>query len=87
MTEEAQLQKRSAEQASKLAALGEMASGIAHEINNPLSVILTYSNMMSELDTEGQLAESPELLREATEKIDDSVKTNHSYHRWPQNLL
>ncbi len=35
-------------QSEKLASLGRMASGIAHEINNPLTGILTYSSMLLE---------------------------------------
>jgi histidine kinase len=31
-------------QASKMATLGEMATGVAHELNQPLSVIKTASN-------------------------------------------
>lgn len=34
---------------AKLAALGEMAGGIAHEINNPLSIIQGRSQILSEL--------------------------------------
>ncbi|HOP64771.1 MAG TPA: ATP-binding protein, partial [Spirochaetota bacterium] len=33
-------------QSEKLASLGRMASGIAHEINNPLTGVLTYSSLM-----------------------------------------
>ena len=36
-------------QSSKLATLGEMAGGIAHEINNPLAVIKGYSMVMKQL--------------------------------------
>lgn len=35
-------------QAAKLAAIGELASNIAHEINNPLTSILGYAELMKE---------------------------------------
>ncbi len=41
-------------QSEKLASLGRMASGIAHEINNPLTGVLTYSSMMKD-----ELKDSP----------------------------
>ncbi len=40
-------------QARKMGYLGEMASGIAHEINNPLTGIITYSELLVEDYEEG----------------------------------
>lgn len=46
-----QLKERTEKQivkSAKLASLGRLASGIAHEINNPLTGILTYSSLLLE---------------------------------------
>lgn len=40
--------RRAMIQSEKLASLGRMASGIAHEINNPLTGVLTYSSILKE---------------------------------------
>lgn len=40
-------------QADKLASIGQLASGIAHEINNPLGIILGYAQLMSRSESPG----------------------------------
>lgn len=61
VTEEHLLRKQLAEQqalmssSSRLAALGEMAGGIAHEINNPLTVAHAYASRLRDLAHEGRI--------------------------------
>jgi signal transduction histidine kinase len=52
-------------QAEKLASMGQMAAGIAHEINNPLGVVLMYAHLLLEELGDGS---SPK-AREDAERI------------------
>jgi histidine kinase len=59
-------------QASKMATLGEMATGIAHELNQPLTVIKTASNFLQrKVNRSEEIKE--EILMTMTEEIDSHV--------------
>ena len=47
-TQQIKQQQQNLIQSSKLATLGEMAGGIAHEINNPLAIINGYSKLIDQ---------------------------------------
>jgi PAS domain S-box-containing protein len=51
----------------KLAGIGTLASGIAHEINNPLAAILGYAEII-------QYQENPELMKEFAKQIVNSAE-------------
>jgi signal transduction histidine kinase len=60
-------------QSSKLASLGIMAAGIAHEINNPLTVINSKSQILRKQMNAGE-AIDPVNLNHSLETIEKSVK-------------
>jgi len=45
--------KQALKQSEKLAHMGQLSAGIAHELNNPLGVVIMYSNILYEESAEG----------------------------------
>lgn len=69
-------------QAQKLEAIGTLASGVAHEINNPVMGIMGYAQMILEVvDREGQVAEIATGIIKATERVAAIVKNLLSFAR------
>ncbi|MGQ9672700.1 MAG: cache domain-containing protein [Candidatus Aminicenantales bacterium] len=62
-------------QSEKLASLGKIAAGIAHEINNPLTSILINTHLMLEkLDKKDEFFENLSLIAEETSRCTHIVK-------------
>ncbi len=68
--EELEAQRQQAIQASKLSSLGEMASGMAHEINNPLTIISALATR-----TKKNLQDPGVPLAKSEENLDKIVST------------
>lgn len=75
-------------QSSKLAAIGEMAGGIAHEINNPLAIIHGYASNMKILIEKNEIEASKKLqtkIMNTAERIAKIVKSLKAFSRSSEN--
>jgi C4-dicarboxylate-specific signal transduction histidine kinase len=66
-----EMDRRNSFNSAKLSALGEMAAGIAHEINNPLAIIQgSASNLLTDI-REGKIV--PAKIEKALQRVDRTV--------------
>lgn len=59
----------------KLAGLGQLAAGVAHELNNPLTVVLGYSQILEETMEENPALEGVSLIRSEAQRMRQIIES------------
>ncbi|MEM1053710.1 MAG: PAS-domain containing protein, partial [Pseudomonadota bacterium] len=73
--DELESQRDIAHQNEKLSALGELLAGVAHELNNPLSIIVGYSQMLQGQLKDPKLEQRIDRINQAAERSARIIKT------------
>lgn len=66
---EKQIMEQKAMVTSRLATVGEMASGIAHEINNPLTAVIGFSELLVQRDIPAELKSDIKIIHEGASRV------------------
>ena len=65
----------------KLAALGRLAAGVAHEIGNPLTSISTFAQLLREMATDEFSQNSLDIINTHIQRITDIVRRMSNFAR------
>jgi PAS domain S-box-containing protein len=66
--------EQKAQLASHLASVGELSAGIAHEINNPLTGVIGYAELLMQEDVPEHIKNDLEIIRDGAKRVASIVK-------------
>jgi len=82
---QAEVERRELEQkaylASRLASVGEMASGIAHEINNPLTAVIGFAQLVRDANIPDEVKEDVGIIQEEAQRAAGVAKSLLTFAR------
>ncbi len=74
-------------QSQKLEAIGSLVSGVTHEINNPLTGMINYADLIHEKTTDSELKEFAKEIMVEGNRIDNIVKNLLAFSRTSKNQV
>jgi two-component system NtrC family sensor kinase len=72
---EIERQRESLRQSEKLSAMGSLLAGVAHELNNPLAIVMGRAGLLEDKLQDGPLQGDAQRIREAAERCGRIVRT------------
>jgi two-component system, NtrC family, sensor kinase len=79
---ESNLLLRRVSQAEKLAGLGQLAGGVAHELNNPLTVVMGYAELIEESGADEATRRSAAVIRSESQRMKQTIESLAHFSRF-----